>query len=103
VGATLLLIPNIFLGVCGIAPTSEVWIRLAGILLMALSVYYVVAAKHQLAVIFKVTSCIRATIIFFFGAFVYLQIMEPVMLLFGAIDFAGAAWTYLSMKKEGIW
>jgi hypothetical protein len=29
--------------------------------------------------------------------------MEPVMLLFGAIDFAGAAWTYLSMKKEGIW
>jgi hypothetical protein len=103
VGVTLLLIPNTFLSVFGMAGTSEVWIRLAGILLMALSVYYVVAAKHELPVIFKVTACIRCTIIFFFAAFVYLDMMDPVMLGFGAFDFAGGAWTYFSMKKEGLW
>ncbi|MBK9454607.1 MAG: hypothetical protein IPO24_03000 [Bacteroidetes bacterium] len=70
---------------------------------MALSVYYMVAARHQISIIFKVTACIRCTIIFFFSTFVYLQMMEPIMLLFAAIDFAGGAWTYFAMKKEGTW
>ena len=103
VGATLLIIPNVFLTVIGVANTSEVWIRLSGILLMALSVYYIVAARHKLSIIFKVTACIRCTIIFFFSAFVYLQMMESVMLIFAAFDFAGGAWTYFAMKKEGSW
>ena len=103
VGATLLFIPNVFLTVIGVENTSEVWIRLSWILLMALSVYYIVAARHQLSIIFKVTACIRCTIIFFFSTFVYLQMMEPIMLLFASIDFAGGAWTYFAMKKEGTW
>lgn len=103
VGLTLLLIPNIFLSIIGVANTDEVWIRLSGILLMALSVYYIVAARTYLPVIFKVTAYIRCTILFFFSAFVYLDLMEPIMLLFAAIDFAGGVWTYLAMKKEGIW
>ena len=103
VGITLLFIPNIFLSTIGVANTSEVWIRLSGILLMALSVYYIVAAKHHLPVIFKVTACIRCSIIFCFATFVYLNMMDPIMLLFALVDFAGGVWTYLAMKKEGIW
>ena len=41
VGATLLFIPNVFLTVIGVENTSEVWIRLSGILLMALSASFV--------------------------------------------------------------
>lgn len=103
VGSTLLFIPNLFLSLIGVENTSEVWIRLAGILLIALSVYYIVAAKYQLPIIFKVTALIRCTIIIFFSVFVYLKMMEPVMLIFGAIDLAGGVWTYLAMKKEGVW
>lgn len=103
IGAILLVIPNALLTLFGVANTNEVWIRLSGILLMALSVYYIVAAKHNLHIIFRVTACIRCTIIFFFSAFVYLHMMEPVMLLFAAFDFAGGAWTYFAMKKEGSW
>lgn len=103
VGTTLLFIPNIFLNVIGVANTSEVWIRLSGILLMAISVYYIVAARQAISVIFKVTAIIRSTILLFFSAFVYFDLMEPVMLVFAAIDFAGGAWTYLAMKKEGLW
>ncbi|MCP1381136.1 hypothetical protein [Runella salmonicolor] len=103
VGATLLIIPNLFLTVIDVANTSEVWIRLSGVLLMALSVYYIVAAKHNLPVIFKVTVYIRCSIIFFFSGFVYLQMMESVMLTFAAFDFLGGVWTYLAMKKEGSW
>jgi hypothetical protein len=103
VGLTLLMIPNVFLSVIGVDNTNEVWIRLAGILLMALSVYYIVAVKFNLFIIFKVTAWIRCTIVFFFSAFVYMQMMQPIMLLFAAIDFAGGAWTYFTMKKEGVW
>lgn len=103
VGATLLIIPNVFLTVIGVANTDEVWIRLSGILLMALSVYYIVSAKYNLPIIFKVTTYIRCSIILFFSAFVYLQMMQPVMLVFAVIDFAGGAWTYFAMKKEGSW
>ena len=103
VGATLLIIPNIFLSAIDVDNTSEVWIRLSGILLMALSVYYIFAAKHRLSIIFKVTACIRCTIIFFFSAFVFLQMMDPIMLLFASIDFAGGAWTYIAMKKDKSW
>ncbi|MBK8659960.1 MAG: hypothetical protein IPN22_14115 [Bacteroidetes bacterium] len=102
-GATLLLVPNLFLSLIGVPATSEVWIRLSGILLMALSVYYIVAARHNLNVIFKVTAYIRCTIIFYFGAFVWLQWMAPALLPFALLDFAGGAWTYFAMKKEGVW
>ena len=103
VGLTLLFIPNIFLSVIGVENTHEIWIRLSGILLMALSVYYLVAVQHNLPVIFKVTVYIRCTIIFFFTAFVLLNMMKPVMLVFAAIDFAGGVWTYFAMKREGMW
>jgi hypothetical protein len=103
VGATLLLIPNVFLTLIGVENTNEVWIRLSGLLLLALSVYYIAASKFNIVIIFKVSACIRCSIILFFSAFVFLQMMEPIMLLFAAIDFAGGIWTYLSMKKEGTW
>lgn len=103
VGLTLLLIPNIFLSIIGVANTNEVWIRLSGILLSALSIYYIVAAGHNLSIILKTTAYIRCTIIIFFSIFVYLQMMEPVMLIFAAIDFIAGAWTYIEMKKEGSW
>lgn len=103
VGFILLVIPNWWLGLFGMPLTDEVWIRLSGLLLMALSVYYIVAAKHNLTVIFKVTACIRSSIIFFFTAFVLLGMAKPILILFAFFDFCGGAWTYLSMKKEKLW
>lgn len=103
VGFTLLVMPNLFLTTFGMPVTSEVWIRLSGILLMALSVYYIVAVRHNLTIIFKVTSIIRSTIIFFFAAFVFLGMAEPILILFAVVDFAGAVCTYRAMKNDGLW
>lgn len=102
-GFILLVVPNLLLTTFGMPATNEVWIRLSGILLMALSVYYIVAARQNIPVIFKVTACIRVTIIFFFTAFVLLNMVKPILILFAVVDFAGGAWTYLAMKKEGLW
>lgn len=100
VGLTLLLIPNIFLSLIGVENTVEVWIRLSGLLLMALSVYYIVSALHNLRLIFKVTAYIRCSIPVFFTAFVIADLMDPIMLLFAAIDCAGGLWTLWALHKH---
>ncbi|GGD96612.1 hypothetical protein [Planktosalinus lacus] len=100
-GLLLLCVPNLLLNSLGIEPTTEVWVRLAGILLMAISVYYFLAAKYELVVIMKATAFIRFTIIFFFTAFVFLKWVSPSIVIISVIDFLGGAWTFIMLKKEG--
>ena len=100
-GIMLLLAPNVLLDSLGLENTSEVWIRLAGILLSAISVYYIIAAKYELIVIIKATAFIRFTIIFFFTAFVLLDMVSSSIIAISVIDFVGGAWTFLMLKKEG--
>ncbi len=101
IGLILLLFPNALITPFGIEPTNEVWIRLSGILLMALSVYYTIGAKHEIIVIMKATAFIRLTIIFFFTAFALFKLVSPNIIIFSAIDFLGGVWTLLMLKKEG--
>jgi len=100
-GLMLLIIPNILLNSLGIEPTNEVWIRLSGILLMAISVYYILGAKYELIVIMQATAFIRFTIIFFFTAFVLLKMVSPSIIIISIIDFLGGGWTFLMLRKEG--
>jgi hypothetical protein len=39
-------------------------------------------------------------VILFFGAFVLAGLVSPVLLLFGAVDFAGALWTWSALRKD---
>jgi len=50
-GLLLLLAPNMLITSLGIKPATEDWIRLPGILIMAIAVYYFLAAKYELVVI----------------------------------------------------
>lgn len=101
IGLLLLFIPNMLISPFGIEPAQEVWIRLSGILLMALSVYYILAAMHEIVVIMKATAFIRLTIIFFFSAFAILDLVSPNIIIFSAIDFMGGAWTLAMLSREG--
>jgi uncharacterized membrane protein len=53
IGLILLLAPNALITPFGIETANEVWIRLSGILLMALSVYYTLGAKYEIVVTMK--------------------------------------------------
>jgi len=88
-GLILLLKPNLLLNLFGIASTSEVWVRVTGLLLLALSVYYIVSSFNNLFIIFKVTAYIRCTILFFFSAFWLAGFVSPTIILFSLFDFLG--------------
>jgi hypothetical protein len=99
-GVTLLFMPNLLLGMCGLPATEEVWIRVVGMLAGIIGVYYVFAARQNLTPFFRMTVYIRSTVILFFGAFVLAGLVKPALLLFGAIDLAGAIWTQLALKNS---
>jgi|ERR1043165_3902485 hypothetical protein len=102
-GLALMLQPNLLLSIVSIPPTTEVWIRIVGLLALALSAYYIVSGKNEVTVVFKVTVLVRASIILFFTAFVLAGLVKPALILFGVVDLLGAAWTYFALRKEGKW
>jgi len=99
-GAALLVAPNSLLGLFGVPPTTEVWIRVVGMLVVFLGVYYVVAARINSLPFMEASVRLRGSVLLFFGAFVALGWAPPVLLLFAAIDVLGALWTHLTLRRE---
>ena len=99
-GAILLVVPNILLSVFGLPTTGEVWIRVVGMILLLLGVYYVVLARGESTVFFRLTVYLRGSVIVFFTAFVLLGIASPPLILFGAVDLLGAVWTGLALRQS---
>ncbi len=102
-GLVLLIAPNLLLGIVMLPATNEVWVRVGGMLLLALSVYYIVFGKNDNALFFKLTVYIRSTIIIFFSVFALAGFVKPVIILFAVVDLLGALYTYSLLKKEGRW
>lgn len=99
-GIGLILLPNLILSVFGVPPTSEVWIRVVGVLVFNIGIYYWYAAKHEARIIFLASVYARTFVLAAFIAFVVTGLVSPVLILFGTVDFAGAIWTFVALKTE---
>lgn len=62
-GVTLILIPNTLLGILGIPPTTEVYIRILGAVVLGIALYYVAAARQEVAPFFRWTVWGRALVL----------------------------------------
>jgi hypothetical protein len=96
----LVFAPNAMLGLFGIAPTSEVWIRVVGVIAFNLGVYSWVAAKHDSTAFLAASVYTRCSVFVAFAIFGGLGLVSPMIILFGLVDLAGAVWTYLSLKAD---
>ncbi len=99
-GIILLAVPNFLLNLFGIAATTEVWIRVVGMLVLALSVYYITAGRYNIGPVIRTTVYVRSSIIFFFIAFTLAGWVQPAIILFGVVDLLGAGWTYKALQSE---
>jgi hypothetical protein len=100
VGATLIFIPNIFLTTLGMPETNEVWIRILGIIVGLLGFYYHQTGAKDISVFFPLTIPTRILVFISFLIFVILKMASPVMAGIGAVDLAGAIWTFMALKKK---
>lgn len=99
-GVTLVIAPNAILVPFGNAPTSEVWIRIVGMVVLFLAYYYARAARENVVAFFRWTVPARLTVPVFFVSFVALGLVPPTLLLFALPDLAGAIWTHLALRAE---
>jgi glycopeptide antibiotics resistance protein len=98
-GLILMIVPNFLLSMFGFPTTDEVWIRVVGVLALLLAYYYYNASKLEMTELFRWSVNGRIPIIIVFIIFVLLQLAPPQLILFGAVDLAGALWTRAALRE----
>ena len=99
-GPGFVFVPNLVLGTLSVATTTEVWIRVLGIVVTILGVYYIAAARSGATLLFQVSVWARVG---FLAAMIGLIALgqAPLPLVgFGIIDGLGALWTGLSLRAD---
>ena len=99
-GLGLLIIPNTFLPIFGLPTTDEVWVRVGAMLLLILAYYDIQMARNEVTLFFRLTVHGRASVILFFAAFVLLDLVQPILLLLGAVDLLAALWTAWALRSD---
>lgn len=100
VGAALILVPNLLLSVFGIPPTTEVWIRVIGVIVTMLGVYAWVAGHHDIKPILEASVYTRSIVFVAFTTLALLGLVSPMIILFGAVELLGGLWTYYALKAD---
>ncbi|HMQ31165.1 MAG TPA: hypothetical protein PKD53_10570 [Chloroflexaceae bacterium] len=99
-GVLLVALPNLLLGLLGLPPTDEVWIRVVGVLALVIAAFYLVAGRANLRPFFRLSLYTRAGVFLGFTALALAGLGSPMLILFGAVDLAGAAWTGWALRAE---
>jgi hypothetical membrane protein len=98
VGPVLVLAPNFLLAMFRVAPTSEVWIRVVGLLAFNIGVYLWIAANYRPFLEASVYSRVLVCTVFFI--FAITGMADPMIALFGVIDLCGGLWTWFALKAD---
>ncbi|MHA6493276.1 hypothetical protein ACX0MV_08520 [Pseudomonas borbori] len=98
----LLLAPNLLLGLFGFELTQEVWIRVVGLLVLYLGIYYVLAGRRNILPFISATVPVRASVLVVFAVFVAADMVSPMLLVLGLPDLFGAIWTWSALRSNRI-
>jgi hypothetical protein len=96
----LIFIPNIFLKTFGFDATSEFWIKILGVVILALSVLYFGIYKSASKQILIWTIAARSTASIGFLLLVLTQTSPANLIIFLVLDLATALWTYFEIRNK---
>jgi uncharacterized membrane protein HdeD (DUF308 family) len=95
----LTVFPNLLLSTFQLPETNEVWIRVVGVLVFSLGIYYIFMAQTNNTMFLSLSVYVRASILVWFIAFVLAKWVSPMLIVFGVADALGASWTYIELIK----
>jgi len=98
VGIGLVSFPNPMLGPLGFPAAQEPWVRVLGVVVFVLGLYYTQAGRENAVPFFRWSVWGRFTILIGFTGLVVSGQAPVPLILFGVIDAAGAAWTYVALR-----
>lgn len=99
-GLGLVVTPSLVLGIFQFPPTAEGWVRVTGLLAMAIGAYDVLAARHELLAYVRASVAIRLAVALGMVALVATSQMPAPLLLFAAIDALSAVWTTMTLRDS---
>ena len=99
-GLVLLLLPNAPLPIFGLPEAHEVWIRVAGMTVLFLSMLYFISARNEYRAIFVASVVFRFAVVGFFTVFALAGFASWNILLFTPFDVLFAVWTWYSLRKD---
>lgn len=96
-GAGFFVAPGAILPLLGLPAPTDVWIHVVGILTCILGMYFTYCAAPDQRRFFQAT--VIARLMFFTGVAVLVALgwAPPLLVLFGVVDLAGAAWTQVAL------
>lgn len=97
-GATLMLVPNVPLPIFGLPQATEVWIRVAGMTVIFLSILYFISARNEYRAIFEASVWIRYAVPCVFAAFVIAGFAPWNLILLTPLDVVFATWTLVALR-----
>lgn len=98
--AAFMIFPNPVIALFGFEPTDQVWIRILGFILGVLAFFYIMACREGVKNFFRWTVYSRLTVMPAYILFIVFGVAPPVVLLFAAVDLAGAIWTGFALRTE---
>lgn len=101
-GSILVIAPNLLLSFFGVPEAHEVWIRVVGMLVIIIGYLDFMATCIELPVFYRWTVTARLSVPVFFTIFIILGLAPLILLLFGAIDGAGAIYTAICLSSDGL-
>ena len=98
-GTGLLLAPGLLLSPLGLAVPADVWVRMVGVLALALGTCDVLAGRDLVASLIHWSIWRRLAAGVGIGLMVLLGLAPAALLLFAAVDIAAAVWTAMAMRR----
>jgi hypothetical protein len=95
----LIFVPNMLLGMFGFEPTSEVWIKVLGVVLIAFVLVYFGVIQYGNKDLIRITIYSRLIVVVGFILLVATGQAATPLILFAGIDFATAIWTWFELKS----
>jgi len=101
-GIIFLFVPEIMFLMLAYPTPPDIISRVLGMIFVLLAYYYIRAALDEegMKKFFMWTVHTRGVVIIFLSVFVALQLVSPLMIMFGAIDLAAALWTFWALRKD---
>ena len=99
-GLLLIFTPNTLLAIFLMPTTTEVWIRVVGVVVLNIGVYYIFAALCEAKLFYQASVYTRTFVLVAFTAFAIFGLVSPMIIFFGMVDFFGGLWTHFAIKAE---
>ena len=84
----------------GIAETTEVWVRVVGVLVVVIGVLDILIARADLRIVIRWGIYLRSGAAASLVAFAIADLVEPGILIFAAVDALSVVWAVLALRAE---